>query len=161
MQDSQIAGGAVRDFVRDLALNDPLARHLGITCIDAGPGRATVRMQVGALHLNFNGSCHGGAIFALADTAFGLASNSHGILAAGIDAHIAFPAPARCGEVLTAAALELSRSRRLAIYRVEVHAGSGTLVSVFTGTVYITGKPTAAVERTALGPASAPFPGNE
>jgi acyl-CoA thioesterase len=65
-------------------------------------------------------------------------------VAAGIDAHIAFPAPARAGEVLTAAALEVSRSRRLAIYRVEVHTGNGTLVSVFTGTVYITGKPTAA-----------------
>jgi acyl-CoA thioesterase len=85
-----------------------------------------------------------GAIFALADTAFGLASNSHGILAAGIDAHIAFPAPASTGEVLTATALEVSRSRRLAIYRVEVHAGNGTLVAVFTGTVYITGKSNAA-----------------
>jgi acyl-CoA thioesterase len=115
-----------------------------MTCIDAGPGQATVRMEVRALHLNFNGSCHGGAIFALADTAFGLASNSHGILAAGIDAHIAFPAPARAGEVLTAVALEVSRSRRLAIYRVEVHAGNATLVAVFTGTVYITGKSNAA-----------------
>lgn len=144
MQNSATDKDAVRDFVQGLARNDPLAQHLGMTCVDAGPGRATVRMEVCAVHLNFNGSCHGGAIFSLADTAFGLASNSHGILAAGIDAHIAFPAPAGAGEVLTAAALEVSRSRRLAIYRVEVHTGNGTLVSVFTGTVYITGKPTAA-----------------
>ena len=144
VQNSETEKDAVGDFVRGLARNDPLARHLGMTCIDAGPGQATVRMEVRALHLNFNGSCHGGAIFALADTAFGLASNSHGILAAGIDAHIAFPAPARAGEVLTAVALEVSRSRRLAIYRVEVHAGNATLVAVFTGTVYITGKSNAA-----------------
>jgi phenylacetic acid degradation protein PaaD len=131
---------SVRNFVQGLAANDPLAQHLGITCVDAGPGWATVRMEVRALHLNFNGSCHGGVVFSLADTAFGLASNSYGIVAAGIDAHIAFPAPSREGDVLTAVAVEMSRSRRLAIYRVEVHAGNGILISVFTGTVYITGK---------------------
>ena len=52
-------------------------------------------MTVDARHLNFNGGCHGGAIFALADSAFGLASNSHGPVAVGIDAHITFQAPVR------------------------------------------------------------------
>jgi LAO/AO transport system kinase len=41
-------------------------------------GWATVRMTVGPQHLNFNGGCHGGAIFSLADTALGMACNSHG-----------------------------------------------------------------------------------
>ena len=140
MPNSETQKDLVRTFVKGLAANDPLARQLGITCVDAGPGRAKVRMEVRALHLNFNGSCHGGVIFSLADTAFGLASNSYGVVAAGIDAHIAFPAPAREGDVLTATAVEMSRSRRLAIYRVEVHTGNGILVSVFTGTVYITSK---------------------
>ena len=38
-------------------------------------------MTIDARHLNFNGGGHGGAIFALADSAFGLASNSHGPVA--------------------------------------------------------------------------------
>jgi phenylacetic acid degradation protein PaaD len=91
-------------------------------------------------HLNFNGSCHGGVIFTLADTAFGLASNSHGAVAAGIDAHITFQLPARVGDTLVAKASEVSRSRRLSVVRVDVTHEDGRAVSSFTGTVFITEK---------------------
>ncbi|MBI2319129.1 MAG: hotdog fold thioesterase [Betaproteobacteria bacterium] len=92
-------------------------------------------------HLNFMGTCHGGAIFTLADTAFGLASNSHGPVAAGIDAHVTYHLPVKLGEVLTATAAEVSRSRKLAVYRVDVTREDGALTSVFTGTVYISSRP--------------------
>jgi acyl-CoA thioesterase len=77
-------------------------------------------------------------VFALADTAFGLASNSHGVIAAGIDAHITYQQPAFEGDTLVASAVEISRSRKLAVYRVDVTLGNGTPVSSFTGTVYVT-----------------------
>jgi acyl-CoA thioesterase len=110
-----------------------------MTLIEGGPGQATVAMTLREDHLNFNGRCHGGAIFALADTAFGLASNSHGVVAAGIDAHITYPAAARLGDVLTATAREVARSTRIATYRAEVARADGKIVAVFTGTVFITG----------------------
>jgi acyl-CoA thioesterase len=98
-------------------------------------------MTVGPRHLNFNGGCHGGAIFALADSAFGLASNSHGPLAAGIDAHITYQAGVAAGDRLVARANEVHRTRRLAVYRIDVvrpeSNGAETAVSSFTGTVYI------------------------
>ena len=98
-------------------------------------------MTVDAHHLNFNGGCHGGAIFSLADSAFGLASNSHGPVAAGIDAHVTFQTAVGAGDRLVARATEMQRSRRIAMYRVEVSRrmpGSGdALVASFTGTVYI------------------------
>ena len=75
--------------------SDGLCATLGIAFRAGGPGRAEVAMTVDARHLNFNGGCHGGAIFSLADSAFGLASNSHGPVAAGIDAHITFQAGGR------------------------------------------------------------------
>ena len=81
-----------RERIAGLVANDGLCRTLGIAFRAGGPGRAEVAMTVDARHLNFNGGCHGGAIFALADSAFGLASNSHGPVAAGIDAHITFQA---------------------------------------------------------------------
>lgn len=125
-----------------LADADPFVRLLGIACTQGGPGTATVEMTVGAQHLNFNGTCHGGAVFALADTAFGLASNSHGHLAAGIDAHITYQVAARAGERLVARAVEVSRSKKLAVYRVDVTRGDGAPVSSFTGTVYVTAQAT-------------------
>lgn len=132
----------VAAHVRRLAAGDPFVRLLGIECTHAGPGTATVAMTLGPQHLNFNGTCHGGAVFALADTAFGLASNSHGRIAAGIDAHITYQVAAREGERLAATATEMSRSKKLAVYRVDVTRGDGTLVSTFTGTVYVTQQPT-------------------
>ncbi len=45
------------------------------------------------------------------------------------------------GEVLVAKAHEISRSRRIAVYQVEVLNSEGTLIAGFTGTVYITAKP--------------------
>ena len=126
---------------RTLFAGDALARTLGIELVDAGPGHATVALAVTADHLNFNGTCHGGVIFSLADTAFGVASNAHGEAAAAIDAHLSFNASVRCGERLIACARERSRGRRLATYAVDVTRADGRIVSVFTGSVYLLGTP--------------------
>ncbi len=127
--------------VATLAARDPFSHLLGIHHVEGGPGRAAVRMTVREKHLNFNGTCHGGVLFALADTAFGLASNSHGLIAAGIDAHITYHVATQLGDVLTATATEASRTRKLAVYRIDVARADGTLVAGFTGTVYVTTRP--------------------
>ena len=123
-----------------LATRDPFVNAVGIRVVDAGPGRATVALDIQPEHINFNGKCHGGAIFTLADTAFGLASNSHGLIAVGIDAHITYHVAADAGDTLTATAVEISRTRRIAVYRIEVTRGDGMLVAGFTGTVYVLAK---------------------
>ena len=126
-------------IVRRLFDGDALAATLGIELVTGGIGHATVRLTVAQQHLNFHGTCHGGVIFALADTAFGLASNSHGTAAAAIDAHTSFNTAVRAGEALTATARERSRGRRLATYAVDVTRGDDRVVSLFTGTVFILG----------------------
>jgi LAO/AO transport system ATPase/phenylacetic acid degradation protein PaaD len=125
--------------VARLAARDAFVRHCGIDLIDAGPGRAEVAMTVDAQHVNFNGTCHGGALFALADSAFGLASNSHGVVAAGIEAHISYHVAARKGDRLVARATEASRTPRLATYRIDVMRDDERVAS-FTGTVYVTAR---------------------
>jgi LAO/AO transport system kinase len=127
--------------VKQLAAADPFLRWAGISCTSAGEGTATVELTLAAHHINFNGTCHGGLVFALADTAFGLAANSYGVIAAGIDAHITFQKASYAGDRLVARATEVSRSRKLAIYRVDVCKDDGTPISSFTGTVYITSQP--------------------
>lgn len=129
---------AIKARVMRLAKADPYSSLLGTTCTECGPGLAVLQMQVTDQHLNFNGTCHGGAIFTLADTAFGLASNSHGAVAAAIDAHITYQVAVKSGDLLTARAVEVSRSRRLGVYRIDVTRGDGKPVSSFTGTVFIT-----------------------
>jgi LAO/AO transport system ATPase/phenylacetic acid degradation protein PaaD len=125
--------------VAALSARDAFQSACGIELVECGAGRATLAMTVAPAHLNFNGTCHGGAIFALADSAFGLASNSHGRVAAGIDAHVAYHAAAKLGDRLVARAAEVSRGARLATYRVDV-AHDDEAIASFTGTVYITGR---------------------
>ncbi len=138
--------------VARLAERDRFARGLGVRSVDGGSGRAVVRLKVREKHLNFNGTGHGGMLFTLADAAFGLASNSHGLVAAGIDAHMTYHLAAQLGDVLTATASEVSRNRKIAVYRVDVTRADGALVASFTGTVYVTSRPH---EPAAASPASA------
>src|SRR5512134_2686878 len=52
---------------------------IGTELVSVGPGRAVVRLRICAHHLNSAKVCHGGFVFALADSALGFASCSHGI----------------------------------------------------------------------------------
>ncbi|HEX6795851.1 MAG TPA: methylmalonyl Co-A mutase-associated GTPase MeaB [Casimicrobiaceae bacterium] len=142
-------GNAHADRVLRLAARDPFVRALGIDCIDGGEGCATTRLRVAGHHVNFNGGCHGGVIFTLADAAFGLASNSRGALASGIEAHIGFHVGVKEGDALTAHATEISRGNKLATYRVDVTRGDGTLVASFSGTVYVSARANEAAPRPA------------
>ena len=133
--------------MRGLAARDRYFAHNGIELVDWTPGGATLRMRVREHHLNFNGTCHGGAIFSLADSAFGLASNSHGVVAAAVDAHVTYQVAVVEGDVLTARATEVSRRPKFAVYRVDVTRGDGEPVSSFTGSVYVTARAHASPDR--------------
>lgn len=124
-----------------LAARDPFAQWLGVSVDRAGPGSVDVSMTLREEHLNFNGTCHGGVLFSLADTAFGLASNSHGDVAVGVHADIAFCSPGLVGSKLVAQATEVSRSRRVGTYRVEILDENSKVVGIFTGTVHRTSRP--------------------
>jgi len=132
---------AARQIVAKSMAADGYARHLGLQLVAGGAGTAVVRMRVGPEHVNFNGRCHGGAIFSLADMALGLACNSHGTIAALVDGNISISCGVSEGEWLVAEAFEVSRSRKLAVYRVEVRrAGGREHVAALSGTVYLTGR---------------------
>jgi len=126
------------DHIPGLAERDSFSQMMGIKLVEWNVGKVIVELTVGKDHLNFNGTCHGGVLFSVADTAFGFASNSHGIISAGIDVHMVYPAAAREGDKLCATAIEATRSRRLATYRVEVSRQDGEVVGLFTGTVFVT-----------------------
>lgn len=126
-----------------LAKRDELARLLGVDLVEGGPGRAVLKMTVAKEHLNFYGGGHGGTIFAFADMAFGLASNSRGHMSFGINASINYFVGVKEGDVLYARGVEVNRSRRLGTYRIDVERDDGVLIATFTGTVHVTEKPVA------------------
>ena len=115
---------------------DAASAALGIELIDWGPGRATLRMTVSQAMVNGHDIAHGGLVFALADSAFAVACNSHGpvTVAAGAGADIVFVAPARLGDVLVAEAREQVVFGRSGLTDVRVTTADGdTVVALFRG----------------------------
>ena len=114
---------------------DQLSELLGFELIEQGAGFARVRAEVRAEHANQQGSAHGGFVFALADTAFGVAANSHGPMAVAVATSIHFTRAAHPGDTLIAEAREASLGLRMATYSVTV-TQNGDVVAIFTGTVH-------------------------
>jgi acyl-CoA thioesterase len=125
--------GSARDAVQSLYAGDLAAQALGIEILEVYPGRVRLAMTVRPDMLNGHRTCHGGIIFALADTAFAFACNSHGQAMVAAGASIEFLAPAVGGERLIATASETSRSGRHGIYDVAVTRSSGESLAHFRG----------------------------
>lgn len=118
-------------FVRDAA-----TRSLGMAIVAMGPGTAQLTMRVRPDMLNGHQTCHGGFIFALADSAFAFACNSHNRNTVASGCSIDYLAPGRAGDLLTAHAMEQSRSGRTGVYDVTVTNQEGTRIALFRGKSY-------------------------
>jgi acyl-CoA thioesterase len=123
------AAGAL--FGRDRA-----SQALGMRLTGVGAGRAVVAMTVRADMLNGHAICHGGIVFALADSAFAFACNSHNENTLAAAASIDFLEAAREGDVLSAEARELWRRGRNGIYEITVSNQRGERVALFRGRSY-------------------------
>ena len=112
---------------------DEASRSLGMTLDKIAPGHAVLSMKVGVNMVNGHGSCHGGFIFMLADSAFGFACNSHGQRHVAQNCQITYLAPARLGTRLSAEARERYRAGRAGIYDVTVRDDAGEAIAEFRG----------------------------
>lgn len=112
---------------------DAASSGLGMTIEDIGPGRAVLCMKVRGDMLNGHRICHGGFIFTLADSAFAFACNSYNQLVVAQQNQITFVAPGQEGELLTATAVETSRTGRSGVYDVTVTGEDGRTVAHFRG----------------------------
>lgn len=119
--------------LRPMMRRDRASAALGMTVVVDEPGHAVVRMPVRADMTNGFGITHGGLVFALADTAFAIACNETEFVTVAAGADIAFLAPTREGDVLTATAHRRSVTGRTGVYDVTVTDAAGTVVAEFRG----------------------------
>ncbi len=100
---------------------------------DAGAGWARASMILRDDMLNGHGTAHGGMIFALADTAFAWACNSHNVNTFAQHASISFLSPGKKDEKLIAEAREESQIGRTGVYTVTVFGEDQRTVAIFQG----------------------------
>lgn len=126
---------------RSMFENDAATRSFGIRITENGPGTATATMTVTDSMLNGFGVCHGGFLFALADSAFAYACNSYNRLTLAAGGSIEFLRPAQGGDALTALAEERSRGGRSGIYDVCIRNQRGEEIALFRGRSHSTRRP--------------------
>ncbi len=115
--------------------DDHFPNHLGIKIVALSLGSSIMEMEVSKEMTNFHGIAHGGALFTLADTAFGLASNSRGP-AVALQVSINFMAMTTPGQRLTASAKEVTLTGSTGIYDISVENEKNEVVALFRGVVY-------------------------
>ena len=110
-----------------------LSQSLGMKILDAGPAYAVVEMRLEDQHMNGFSIAHGGAVFALADTAFAHACNSDNVVTVAQQCQINFLQPGRVGDVLTATAKGRTHSGRTGLYDVTITGNNGAVIAEFRG----------------------------
>ena len=113
--------------------DDAASQALGVVISDVAPGTASASMKVRDDMVNGHGTCHGGYIFTLADTAFAFACNTYDDVTVAAGADISFLEPVQAGTTLTAIAVERSRRDRSGLYDVTVRSAEGVVVAEFRG----------------------------
>jgi acyl-CoA thioesterase len=108
------------------------ARLLGMEILEASEGYSRVSMDCTG-KMNPGGVAHGGAIFALADQAFGIAANCCGIHRVAVSVSIQYIAPAK-GRLM-AVARRVEDNGSCDTYRVMVHEGERPIAE-FTGVAF-------------------------
>lgn len=108
------------------------ARLLGMEILEASDGYSRVTMDC-AGKLNPGSVAHGGAIFSLADQAFGIAANCCGIHRVAVSVSIQYLAPAQ--GMLVATARRVEDNGTTDTYRIMVHEGKRP-VAEFTGVAF-------------------------
>ncbi len=121
-------------FLRARAAGEPVACYLGMELVELEPGFARVRMEMRPDFINFHGLTFGGIIMALADQAFGYASNSLAYPSVASQFNTYFIAAVREGDILTAECRVVKSGRRTGFSEVSITNQDGKLVAKATGT---------------------------
>jgi len=112
---------------------DKASKALGIEIEIPEVGTAVASMRVREDMLNGFDICHGGLLFALADTAFAFACNAYNDVTVAGSGTIEFLRPVFAGDELRAVALEEHHGRRGGVYAVEVVNQRDEFVALFRG----------------------------
>ena len=119
--------------IRDFFKNDRFALENGMVIDEVGDNYAKCSLKLEERHQNALGCVMGGAIFTLADFAFGVAANNKGFGTVSISSSIAFLGAVK-GERLIAEAKCVKNGRTTCYYTVSVTDELGTRVAEVTVT---------------------------
>lgn len=120
---------------------EPFIKKFALKLIDVQEGYAKVGMVFTEDMENIFGMAHGGALFALIDESFEVASNSHGTMAVALNMNINYISSPAKGSYLTAEAKEFNKTKKTASYDIRVTDDQDNLIAACQALVYRMNKP--------------------
>jgi acyl-CoA thioesterase len=118
---------------------DAFGSWLGIEILEISLGKCKVGLKIRKEMLNSMQKAHGGITYALADTAFGFAANTHGNYAVSIETSINHIEALHENDYITAESIVEVTKNKLGFHIVELKKGE-QIVALFKGVVYRTSK---------------------
>lgn len=122
--------------VKEFFKQDRFAATNGIELLTVNPGYAEAKMTITPNLCNGLGAVMGGAIFTLADFAFAAATNSRGFATVTCSSTINYFCPPK-GEYMLAKASEISSSRKLCTFKVDIVDAEENFVAQYIANGYI------------------------
>ncbi|HSH56631.1 MAG TPA: hydroxyphenylacetyl-CoA thioesterase PaaI [Halomonas sp.] len=152
MSDSELSPQQLAEACANAMFSrDGASQGLGMRIESVAPGRAVITMTVRQDMVQGHGNCHGGFIFALADSAFAFACNTYDEATVASGCSIDYLGPGQLGDILTATAEERSRGGRTGIYDITVRNQHDQEVALFRGRSYKIRGTVRRLEETAAG----------
>ena len=112
---------------------DKASQHLGLNIVEIDAGYCVLTMAIQDYMLNGHQTCHGGFIFAMADSCFAYACNSDNRPTVASGCNIDYLRPGLAGDTLTAVGKRIHRGRTSGLYDVAISNQKGQLVAQFSG----------------------------
>ena len=132
----------IKKAIETAVQNESLARTFKIELKQLETGRSVVEMvyDPGSMSNMFQ-RAHGGAVYALIDEAFETASQTHGTIAVALNVNVTYVASPPDGARLHAEAREVSRTKKTAVYEINVFGPDRQRIATCQALAYRTGKP--------------------
>ena len=132
------------DIVKAQFKKDNFANKFRIVLDDLKENSIKMHMILDSSTLNLFGRPHGGAIYALADSAFSVIANNNNNLSVAIECSISYHNSPDPGKNLIVEGKEISGSNKIGTFLFELYtedAGKHKAIATMKCTVYRTGKP--------------------
>jgi acyl-CoA thioesterase len=128
-----------KDIPHKMLSLDPFSQWLGIEIIEVKKGYCKLGLKIRHEMLNSMQKAHGGISYALADTAFGFAANTHGRFAVSIETSINHIEALQEGDyVIAETELDVTKNK-LGFNYINLFV-EDKIVAIFKGVVYRTSK---------------------
>jgi acyl-CoA thioesterase len=132
----------IKQAIESAVKNESLAKTFRIELVELETGKSAVEMIYDpGMMGNIYKRAHGGAIYALIDEAFETAGQTHGTIAVALNVSVTYIASPTDGSRLRAEACEVSRTKKTAVYDINVFGPNREHIATCQALAFRTGKP--------------------